>query len=346
MIANLKKEIVSFLTKLANSLVFFMAIVFLALASIIYLGFGTSARATLIEQMLHREQVIARSGASSIEGFLTLFGRSITILEETSLTQAELDIFVNRWKDSPVTGVVLTDASGEIIVNSNRTKESGVGTNVSDRDYFIWSKTAKDGEVFISSPVISRVGTTKGKYIVLVATPVIRENKFQGVMAGSVLLPELSEYYLNSLKISEGTRIYLLDQDGVILASARQQLIGINYINYLNSEPFLGAKAAAPSLKRALEDKDEGKIDIVLQEETNKILTRYLIAYTPIKTDGEERHWVLAVATPVDDALIYMGPIFARQIVAMVLVFLAVLALGIRLAKVIAYREAKAKLQK
>ncbi|OGM17661.1 hypothetical protein A2V61_04060 [Candidatus Woesebacteria bacterium RBG_19FT_COMBO_47_8] len=346
MIKNLKEKVVSLWNKIANSIFFFFALVLFSTSALIYLGFGTSARAALIEQMLHREQVIARSGAHSIESFLNLFGISLNVLSNTTLTQENLDSFVDDWKETSITGVILTDREGATLANSTRSGESGVGVDLSDRDYFIWAKTAKKGEIYVSSPMLSRIGTSKGEYIILIATPIIKNDKFQGVLAGSVLLSELTWDYLDPLRISEATRIYLIDQDGVVLSSRVTRLIGVNYIDYLNSNPFLGSKAAAPTLKKALESKEEGKIDIVLQNENNLKLTRYLIAYTPVETDSGTRHWILAVATPINDALVFMGPIYARQMVAVIVAFLAVLALGIRLAKVIAYREASQKSSK
>ena len=320
--------------------------ILLVLAVVFFLGFGTSARAALIEQMLHREQIIARSGANSIETFMNLVGNSITIIAKGTPTPEDLDVFTEKWNDTPVVGIILTDASGEVIVNSNRTGELGTGVNLSDRDYFIWAKTAAEGQVYVSAPVISRLGTSKGKFIVLISSPVVENGEFKGVLAGAALLSDVPGYFLEPLKISPATRIYLLDDSGVILSSGVPQLIGVNYIDYLASNPFLGSVATVPTFKKALASKEEGKIDIALQDETNQKLTRYLIAYTPLLLNGDERHWLLAVATPAEDALVYMGPIYARQFVAIIVAFLAVLALGIRLAKVIAYREARQKLQK
>ena len=346
MIKGIKEKVLSFLNKLANSVVFFMTVILLVLAVVFFLGFGTSARAALIEQMLHREQIIARSGANSIETFMNLVGNSIKIIAKGTPTPEDLDVFTEKWNDTPVVGIILTDASGEVIVNSNRTGELGTGVNLSDRDYFIWAKTAAEGQVYVSAPVISRLGTSKGKFIVLVSSPVVENGEFKGVLAGAALLSDVPGYFLEPLKISPATRIYLLDDSGVILSSGVPQLIGVNYIDYLASNPFLGSVATVPTFKKALASKEEGKIDIALQDETNQKLTRYLIAYTPLLLNGDERHWLLAIATPAEDALVYMGPIYARQFVAIIVAFLAVLALGIRLAKVIAYREARQKLQK
>jgi hypothetical protein len=346
MIKGIKEKVLSFLNKLANSVVFFMTVILLVLAVVFYLGFGTSARAALIEQMLHREQIVARSGSSSVGVYLNLVGNSLKILAKVAPTQEGLNIFTEKWNDTLVTGTILTDAKGKVIVNSTRPGEVSTEMDLSDRDYFIWAKTAAEGEVYLSNPFISRSGTSEEKYVVLISTPVLKNGEFNGVLAGAVLLSEIPEYFLDPLKISTATRIYLMDERGVILSSPISQLIGVNYIDYLNSNPFLGSLATVPTFKKALASREEGKIDIALQDETNGKLTRFLIAYSPIMINGDERHWLLAIATPAEDALVYMGPIYARQFVAIVAAFLAVLALGIRLAKVIAYKEARQKLQK
>ncbi|MFA6008186.1 MAG: hypothetical protein WC784_06145, partial [Candidatus Shapirobacteria bacterium] len=61
-----------------TALIFF--IIFCALSSFVYFIIGAGSVNSLIEQMLHREQVITRSGAKSIASFVELSSKSLSIL--------------------------------------------------------------------------------------------------------------------------------------------------------------------------------------------------------------------------------------------------------------------------
>lgn len=346
---DLRERFISFVNKAFNSIFFFMALTIIVLAGVIYLGFGSGAKAALIEQVLHREQVISRSGALAIESFLDLTGKSLLVLaSEPNVYSLEADArnqvidFVETWMDTPLAAAILVDKEGIVKYDWNRLKKEEVGVSVADREYFAWAKTASKGEVRIFNPIISKLGATKERFIVPIATPLIgAQGNFNGAAVGVILLSELAKDYLDPLKISGNTRIYLLSEEGVILYSPIESLVGANYFDYLSQNPFLGSAVLVPILKERVVSEEEGKLDIVLLNEETKKLTRYLIAHSPIFLENKTVHWTLAVATPVDDALVFMGPIYTRQMIVFVVAFLFVLALGIRLAKIMAYRQAK-----
>ena len=320
----------------------FMALILILLAIAFYFVLGRGAKTSLVEQMLHREQIIARSGAASIEEFFKRTGKGeTTLVETTNITQEDLDVFIDIRKDLPIGGIGVTDASGRFTATADPQGVSAVGVDISDRDYFIWAKTAKTGEVFISSPVTSRGGSTLGDYIVLVVVPVIKNGEFKGVLATAVDLNRLTEDYLKPLLISENTRIYLINTQGTILASNIRSLIGVNYLDYIAQKPFLGDKIVGEELRKRLAVREEGKLNLALPNEREEgKLTPFLIAYSPVVYKPSGDFWLLAVATPESDALLFISPIYTRQIMIFVLVFFAILILAVRFSKATTYREA------
>lgn len=321
---------------------------FLLLVSVAaYFLLGKQASDSLVEQMLHREQLAARAGSSSVESFIDLFGKSIVDLATrveiekfSKKTDITLNEYVKRWEGTPVAGVVLLDEKGVVLSNGNRNLAPEIGLSLADRDYFPWSKTAKKGDLFISEPLISRLGASKGKYIVVVAAPIVDEGGvFKGLVAASVILEELTDQYIGHLKISGDTRIYLIDNSGVIIASPFERLTGINYLDNILKSNLPGSRKTYEILKNSLASNDEGKMDIALPDETkNGLLTRFLIAKSPINIGG--RHWILAIATPASDALAYLAPFYFKDLAVVGVAFLAFLIISIRIAKVVGYKEA------
>ena len=83
---------------------------------------------------------------------------------------------------------------------------------------------------------------------------------------------------------------------------------------------------------------NEGKIDVVLPNDNNiSILTPYLIAYSPVFIDNY--HWMLAVATPEADTLVFMTPFYFRIIGLAGLAFFGFLIITIRISKIKGYEE-------
>lgn len=333
--------------KCINSAFFFFAVLFFTLGIAFYYGYGSNAKAALIEQILHREQVIARSGANSIESFFLLSGKSLGYLAEDERimgmdqeTQKALKEFVVIWKETPISGVSLADEKGIVRFNANIDNKPDVGAAVKDGDYFAWAKTAQKGEVYFGTPVISRLGASEGKYIVPVASPLISDGQFKGVLSAVVILSQLTQDYLQPLKISGQTEVYVLNSQGVFISALDGELIGKNVYQYLDENPFLGSAIFKEEIKKKMEERGEGKLRIAWPDTKGNlnIFSRQLLVFSPFSLGKQS--FFLAIATPVDDALVYIGPIYMRQNVGFVVSFLAVLIVVVRLAKIYAYKEA------
>ena len=138
-----------------SSLFLIFSVIFL------FIFFNKTSRNSLIEQIQHRQQMAVRAGANSIESFLSLIGNNLVILSNNP-NQENLDQFIKLWSKSDVTGIIVTDRQGVVIRISNTLGIKDLGSDISSRDYFDWSKTAKRGEYRVFPPVVSKIGAQEG----------------------------------------------------------------------------------------------------------------------------------------------------------------------------------------
>ena len=321
-----------------DNIVVFTAVLLLGLTGVFYIVLGRGAASALTDQMLERQLIMAQSGANSIAAFFDLFGKSLAVLARTPLTQHDLDDFVLNWQDTPIAGVVRSDAHGIIQANANLRGESALGVDISDRDYFIWGQTATNGAVFVSEPIISRAGASKGHFILVIASPVLRNGVFDGVIGSAVLLKDVTKQYLNSLQIVPNSRVYVINNHGEMIVTPFEQLIGVNYFDYLTTKHVLGAAEITRILKERLATPQAGTLTITLPNEQTGVLVPFLVAHAPI-TYNQNQYWTLSIATPVTESLQYMVPLYLRGIAVLVITFFVVLILAIRLAKYWGFSE-------
>ena len=306
--------------------IFFILVAVLTLAAtLVYLRLSAISQKALVEQILHREQVISRAGARAMEVFVKDLQSSIAALADDP-TPVKLQKFVAGSQPGPVAGVIITDSEGKVKLSVNREAVPlEPGTSVANHDYFAWAKTASSGEVDLGQPIVSKVGASKGKYILPVSTPIVKAGQFQGVLTVAVLLEDLTSRYLEPLKLSEETRIYLLNPEGVILSKDGEQSI-------------------AEGLNQALAAGKEQKLDLVLADEQRAgRLTRFLIAAAPIEL--KNCHWLLAVISPVEEAHLFSVPFrqsFSWALILFLLIIFILSIFGILYTKIVhqdAYEE-------
>lgn len=330
--------------------------IFIVFAAFIYIRSQDKTEMTLVEQTFRREQVIAKAGAKSIESFFELFGaqmatfstRSAIATQNLEDAQIAMDLFVDKWQDTAVGGIVLLGEDGKVLVNANRLKTPETGMDFSDRDYFVWAKDAKPFEVFVSKSMVSRLGASKGKYIVVVATPVLANGEFGGVLAASIILSELTDIYLTPLKVSQESQVYLLNQEGIILSSTISELPGKNFTQYIKANPFPGSNILLDKLKETLTlafEKGEGTLDYFRNSpEDKKSLKRWLLAYSAVnlRLRGLEQpesllplRWLLAVETPAEEAFVHILPFSILQTTSFVITVLGVIAFSLLLILVV-----------
>lgn len=333
-----------------NRVLFSFVIISVASASILFWVIGKRTEESLAEQMLHRQQIVARAGSGSIKNFLDLTSHFLTALaKDPSVSmfnqdsQEALSNSVSDWKGTPVVGVILTDETGIVrFGKNNRGVETETGITVSDREYFKWAEKAKEGQIYIGEPVISRIGFSKGKTILTLSTPVIKNSEFKGVLTSAMILSDLTEKFLYPLRISEDTKILLLTKEGKVVYSPYKELMGINIYQFIDNNSFPNSAELKKTIRKELSKPKEGKFDIVRPNifEGTTGFTRELIAKSPIEVEGKS--WFLVMATPAKDAFVFFPQFHGHQtaaLVFMVFVIVGIVALGILAARV-AQREA------
>ncbi|MBU0572677.1 cache domain-containing protein [Patescibacteria group bacterium] len=340
-------------SNLFNSIFFFALLLLVFLGVVFYVFLGKGARDALTEQMLHREQSNARAGASSIATFFELIGNSVVIMsdrDEIVKPGPQTDIFlesaISRWENTPVTNIILTDRDGKVIKAAYRELPGEADISLADREYFIWAKNAESSDYYVSAAVESRL-RGENYYVVPIVSPVIdKGGDFNGVLIMGVSVSSLTDQYMNHLKISDKTEIYIIKRDGNFIYATDEELQGGNAIEFIIEHPFLGNEILAGRLKELLKNVQEGKLEVAYPENVGTVfpLKTRLIAYSPIST--KDREWILVIATPTEDILVSMTPIYFRQAVSVLIIFLAFLGFSVRFAKIYGYKEAMKVLHK
>lgn len=290
------------------------------LAAAFYLLLSRGVEATVTEQLLELDVTISRAAASNIQSLFAAVGDSTALRAQMrsmerrdSTTTEDLDAFVNQWGDSGlIAGILLTDSQGVVRFNSNILGTYDVGESLTDRDYFAWAKNQKaEGEYFIGQPVVSREGASdEGQVIVPVCSPVFKDDVFGGVVCAAVKLAPLTQRFLELMKVSEKTSIYLVDQRRELLYSSPE------------------SPALSDNLKEALDTS---------QEEGRLRKDGHLIAHSQVSLGNQK--WLLIVVSPIEEVFNLTIPFYIRQVAALILVSLTTLAFGI-----IVSRESQNKL--
>lgn len=280
----------------------------------LYFLVARNATNTVKRAILQRQQILVRAESGNIISFFQVFGDSIAFLAQLPTiwkldanTAKDLDTFVEQWRDSDVvTGIALIDTEGVVKFNSNIEGTHDTGVSLRDRDYFIWAMSGpKASEYFVGKPIVSRLGVSKGKMIVPVASAIYKDGVLKGALVASVRLDSLTKYYIDLMKMSDSTEVYLLDKSGMVIYKNKAT----------NTLP--DGHEFSTHLDTILNHKEEGKIES----------DEHLLAYTNIKLSDQD--WLLIMATPKDEVSIHTAPINLRLIILAAMVSIAVLFHGI-----------------
>lgn len=334
---NLNDRVFSLLILLVPTLVIFFASY--------YFLFGRGAISPLVKQSQLRQEAVVHSGTITIESLLELSRTSLVNLSfrlddktmlDSKTIQQHLDDFVDSWDTTPAVEAVFVDETGTLrFISKNPNYPTSDPVDVSDRDYVIWSKTAQSGETFIGTVIKTRAGAFKDDSIIPIATPVIINGQFQGTLAMAISINKLTDSFLNPVKITPNSRVYLIDSTGTLLYSPFPETQGINYITYLKEHRFLGSDLIAKKLEDTAAATGTGQLDIILPNQETGRLSRMLIAYRSINYGNG--HWTLAMATPVDDALTFAVPLYLNQLFLLLIIFISILLMSVHLARKFTY---------
>jgi C4-dicarboxylate-specific signal transduction histidine kinase len=307
--------------------------------SVIFLSvfFNKIERDSLVEQIQHRQQVAVRSGAKSIESFLNAIGRTTAVLADDP-TQLKLDEFVNMWKNDNVVGVIAVSKDGRVIAASNREEKTEIGQTVLERGYFNWAKTAKKSEYHVFTPVISKIGSSKGQYIVTIASPILRNGKFDGVVVSAILLSELTNTYLGNLKVLDTSNLYLITSDGIVVYSDQSDLAGLNFSEIFKDD-FLGKDKIIEWIGQELSMPTETKAEVALPNYSNNLkLEPYLISGAPVALTNDL--WKIVITLPEKDLFVFTYSIFGKQVLTIFVVVTLFIIVTLKASRNSGYQEA------
>jgi len=203
-------------------------VLMIILIAIPFLGLGLWSKFTISNKVVERQKTLLKANRVNIETFFEVIGNSVSVLarvdsvkvNNTQITK-DLDIFMEEWQDSGlIGGIVLVDEEGQVDFNSNILGVPDIGMSLADRDYFTWAKNlGKEGDYFVGRAVVSRLGGSKGQIIIPVASPVLKNGKFSGVMVAAVKLDTLNKRFLGLMDISNSTKVYLVNVEGAVIYS-------------------------------------------------------------------------------------------------------------------------------
>lgn len=276
-----------FYSSKVNRILFVLIVLSITIASLSYKVALKITTDSLIEQMLHREQISTRAASKSIVAFIDLMGVQINsfstrpgIVNPGVKTQDILDSFVNLYSNYPIGGIAIADENGKVIYNSNIEGVRNVGANIGDREYFKELKNDSSKDYVVSDPVISRFGASSGKYSTIIASPIIKNQKFNGILFMSVILPNLTKDYLEPLKISNNSVISLIDLDGNTYYSSTDKPLDIDISN----------------------------LDYINNNEWKNVTKDGMLVSTSLVTFMHKDVWFLSLATPAKDATDFLNP--------------------------------------
>jgi len=284
-----------------------------------------------IRQAQTRQAAQVSSAIESLDIFLDLSQTTFALLGDQlsdspvplnpGYIQDKLDKFISTWRNTALVEAVFVDNKGRLLVVSNDPEYRSLPSiDVSDREYFIWSQTARPGEIYLGLPILTRAGAFRGQYIVPVATPIFRNGQFVGTLGMAISVNNLAKSFLDPFKLTDSSRIYLIDTRGVLLYSPFPELQGIDYLEYLDEHPFPGSQFVRKELEKRAQSLESGTLQVILPNAETKFLSLMIIAHQPIVS--ESGHWLLAMATPLGPTLKLTAFPYIKQLLAvLILIF-------------------------
>jgi hypothetical protein len=303
----------------------FLGVILVILTTIGVLLFwnaSKNAEQVLAERAKLREFVLARAGAASIrEFFMTKKTRVLMLasMKEIKILDKEkgpeiVKKFIYDIQDQPISAIGVVDKQGKLVWSENPQKQKvEVGLDLSDRAYFQWAKNQiEGGNVYISQPIISRTGSSKGHWIITMATPLFNNNQFNGAVYISTSIDDLIEKFVTPLTISPQSVSTIITGEGMIIGSTIAGSIGLNLLKD-NLDLVTG-----------LEKDQDGSGMMELIYPKNKP-TKSIIGYASIKID--EKPWFLLVSIPYKEIKDQLNPSLAIQNQGLALLFIGLIAI-------------------
>lgn len=319
---------------LGLSLIFLL--IFLSLGTFLYWRNAKTAEKGQILATQQRSLVLARAGALAISQFLTSRKSELLLLAQhpiiASLSDKEaargqLEVLVDSLSQMPVADIARIDKEGKValVINKERITQ-GEGVDVSDREYFIWAKEAKNrGKFFVGEPLFPRSGAHQKELVIIMATPTYFNDQFSGVILFGLLASGFTEKYVLPLRIHEKTHALLVTDKGILIGGEMKELLGKNLIDYAKEREWSGWESYPTTLTKAAEAEGAGEWFFAAPGEAGP--TREIVAFTPIKIDGAKM--ALLIANPEEVVGSLLPEFSQNQILLLGLIAVTLLVLGV-----------------
>lgn len=304
-----------------------------------------------ISQTQQHLAVLAKVGALSMEDVFSVYRANLLLLanepEFTNLTLSEMRQDMNamvEFSTLPITPQMgLLSADGMVLIIASKGNiRTGEGESRADRNYYLWAKTAKKGEVFLSEPMISKYGINKGLWVINMSTPIVSSaGDLRGVLFSSIRIDDLRTNYLGRLKVESPIAVYVIDKNANAVSSPFTSLIGLNVRDYAKEKKWSGYESYLAMVEKMTKSQEGGEVYVFMGSD-NKVV-RWINAFAPVKVDGGLMS--VAVAIPYNQSLVLLGDYFRNK--TFWLIFLALVTLvaafswiaGLYIAKREGYKE-------
>lgn len=340
-----------FIAKKTNKAILFLAVPLILIFFLIQIVIGYHIESTLIEMSFDRGQVISNDGINSFNIFIKIIKTSLLELADnvdvknmTDVTQSQLALFLQRRVDTPIQGVSVTNTEGKVVYHLSKNGLSVIGTDVSDRDYFKWSRTAQKDELFIGQPVVSRVGVTKGQYIITVSKALFSEKgEWNGVITSVFPLGLIGKTFLLKNNLNPNTQIWLFNENGAIWYSPKTELIGTNVFEQLQPNSFPGSDKIADLVRESLRTTQNRFFQWWVPDIVDGHLERMLVTSSSVNIDNSQ--FTLAVLIPMTyvegkyEVVHRWHTVMYLLVLGMILLFSIMLIVGIRQVQQISYQK-------
>ena len=278
-----------------------------------YLSNFSNAEKYLLIYTSEKQQVTAKSATISIENYINSTRNQLRSLvfnfakidENTSVdlnvTRNEFVSFISANKGL-VSEIAFYDDQGnlKILENAIHNKE-GEGQNFNKTEFFLWSKDPKNANrIFISSPFTGKIGSSKNKVLMIIATPVYFGSRFKGTVSIRFLLQDFSNAYIYPLSTNLFDSALIVNSDGQIIAG-NTYFVNKNLISYAKSKNWKQSKAFIKTFQNILK-KDKADVTWVFQYPKDVPRT-YLVSSSKIDIPNTDRDLYLIVSSARSEAL-------------------------------------------
>jgi hypothetical protein len=299
-------------------------VIFVTVGVTLFWADSSSAEQAVTKATQYKLLVMARATARSTERMLAMFKLELTVLERKdeikNLNTTQIRTLLTEVLTTvnlPIAhqlGLISKDGTLLVVVNKEGDL-TGQGESLADRSYFQWAKTAKEGDFFLSEPLVARAGSNKGKWVVVLITPIVStDGSFSGGIYASIRLEDLTTGYIDALKVTPTTVGYVIDENGMVLSGQPEDLVGTNIKEYAQREKWKGYETYLNIIDQAVK-KQEGVGDYFFAG-TDKNVKRWVTGYAPAQVDGDTI--MIITAVPFEWTLSLITDFYKNQIIWLV----------------------------